>query len=185
MNAYQRPSDLISCRRWQRQRGGRHVRISNAAGAMAGALGLRRNELEGLWWPRHDDSVCLFDPWKRGERDGTWMETSSLFFFALTWHYRPELAPGTQLLAPGVWHLAGRTEPKPRTAPHRTGAVAPCFTRIPARGRLSGLVTPVVCPCSSVSGADLDPAVRLHSGWHRQGLVSLRILGVHHSSRAS
>jgi hypothetical protein len=49
---------------------------------MAGALGLRRNELEGLRWPGHDDSVCLFDPWKRGERDGTWMETSSLFFCA-------------------------------------------------------------------------------------------------------
>lgn len=31
-----------------------------------------------------------------------------------------------------------------------------------------------------VSGPDLDPAVCLHSGWHRQGLVSLRILGAHH-----
>lgn len=58
------------------------MRISNEAGAMAGALGLRRNELEGFRWPGHDDSVCLFDPWKRGERDGTWMETSSLFFCA-------------------------------------------------------------------------------------------------------
>lgn len=61
------------------------MRISNKAGAMAGALGLRRNELEGFRWPGHDGSVCVCLIHGRGvnEMELGWKRRH--FFFALTW----------------------------------------------------------------------------------------------------